>query len=113
MLDAATGEVSWIRKITNFDFEIMAEGMGKLTCPPPQFRFAEEGEKEIMQLTGRQQEILRIVRENGPITGNDRTASPCDEARCVEIWRFFFQEKVIAARRRLGYYYRGRRRSRG
>ena len=25
--------------------------------------------REIMQLTGRQQEITRIVRENGPITG--------------------------------------------
>lgn len=62
-------EVSWIRKITNFDFEIMAEGMGKLTCPPPQFRFAEEGEKGNYAASGRQQEITRIVRENGPITG--------------------------------------------
>ena len=61
-----------------------------------------------MQLTGRQQEITRIVRENGPITGEmiaqrlhvTRSALRGDLA-------VLLSGEVIAARRRLGYYYLG------
>ena len=61
-----------------------------------------------MQLTGRQKEITRIVRENGPITGEmiaerlhvTRSALRGDLA-------VLLSGEVIAARRRLGYYYLG------
>ena len=61
-----------------------------------------------MQLTGRQQEITRIVRENGPITGEmiaqrlhvTRSALRGDLA-------VLLSAEVIAARRRVGYYYLG------
>ena len=59
-----------------------------------------------MQLTSRQKEITRIVRENGPITGEmiaerlhvTRSALRGDLA-------VLLSGEVIAARRRLGYYY--------
>ena len=61
-----------------------------------------------MQLTSRQKEITRIVRENGPITGEmiaerlhvTRSALRGDLA-------VLLSGEVIAARRRLGYYYLG------
>ena len=61
-----------------------------------------------MQLTGRQKEITRIVRENGPITGEmiaerlhvTRSALRGDLA-------VLLSGEIIAARRRLGYYYLG------
>lgn len=61
-----------------------------------------------MQLTDRQQEITRIVREDGPITGEmiaeklhvTRSALRGDLA-------VLLSGEVIAARRRLGYYYLG------
>ena len=61
-----------------------------------------------MQLTERQKEITRIVRENGPITGEmiaeklhvTRSALRGDLA-------VLLSGEVIAARRRLGYYYTG------
>ncbi len=61
-----------------------------------------------MQLTDRQKEITRIVRENGPITGEmiaeklhvTRSALRGDLA-------VLLSGEVIAARRRLGYYYLG------
>lgn len=61
-----------------------------------------------MQLTSRQQEITRIVREDGPITGETiaerlnvtRSALRGDLA-------VLLAGEIIAARRRLGYYYLG------
>lgn len=61
-----------------------------------------------MQLTSRQKEITRIVREDGPITGETiaerlnvtRSALRGDLA-------VLLAGEVIAARRRLGYYYLG------
>lgn len=64
----------------------MAEGMGKLTCPPPQFRFAEEGEKgnyaAYRPTTGNHEDRSG---KRSYHRGNDRTASPCDEERAA--WR--------------------------
>ncbi len=65
-------------------------------------------EEILMQLTSRQKEITRIVRENGPITGEmiaerlhvTRSALRGDLA-------VLLSGEVIAARRRLGYYYLG------
>lgn len=47
-----------------------------------------------MQLTSRQKEITRIVRENGPITG-EMIAERLHVTRsaCGEIWRCFSREK--------------------
>lgn len=61
-----------------------------------------------MQLTSRQKEITRIVREHGPITGEmiaerlhvTRSALRGDLA-------VLLSAQIIAARRRLGYYYLG------
>ena len=61
-----------------------------------------------MRLTERQKEITAIVRENGPITGEQiaerlhvtRSALRGDLA-------VLLSGEVIAARRRLGYYYLG------
>lgn len=82
--------------------------MGKLTCPPPQFRFAEEGEKgnyaAYRPTTGNHEDRSG---KRSYHRGNDCTASPCDEERAA--WRsgVLLSGEVIAARRRLGYYYLG------
>jgi len=64
----------------------MAEDMGKLTCPPPQFRFAEEGEKgnyaAYRPTTGNHEDRSG---KRSYHRGNDCTASPCDEERAA--WR--------------------------
>ncbi len=73
---------------------------------PPKARDFQE--RNNMQLTDRQKEITRIVREDGPITGEmiaaklhvTRSALRGDLA-------VLLSGEVIAARRRLGYYYLG------
>ena len=60
-----------------------------------------------MQLTGRQQEITRIVRENDSITG-EMIAQRLHVTRALRgDLAVLLSGEVIAARRRLGYYYLG------
>ena len=56
-----------------------------------------------MQLTGRQQEITRIVRENGPITGEMIAQRlPVTRSALRGDLAVLLSGEVIAARRRLG-----------
>lgn len=61
-----------------------------------------------MQLTDRQNEIIRIVREDGPITG-EKIAEKLHVTRSAlrGDLAVLLSGDVIAARRRLGYYYLG------
>lgn len=61
-----------------------------------------------MQLTSRQKEITRIVREDGPITG-EKIAERLHVTRSAlrGDLAVLLSGEIIAARRRLGYYYLG------
>lgn len=81
--------------------------MGKLTCPPPQFRFAEEGEKgnyaAYRPTTGNHEDRSG---KRSYHRGNDRRLHVTRSALRGDL-AVLLSGEVIAARRRLGYYYLG------